>query len=191
MTEISKLKKLKVFGLLIALFLITSLGLSILVSALAYPTDSHRETAAKIADLSDAAFKSGDFDAMGSPEFKALNEHPNTEYSNMVTGIGTAAQLALWIATIVIAYRYIRKHRLLKNPVWIIAAAEAVAAVASVLPNELFLRAYAGVSSVFAYEFPYVIFTLGMTFVMSMLLTAVVAKIADWQYNRTHGFVEA
>lgn len=182
--------KLKTYGILTALFVVVGLGLTILTSVIAYPTQSHKQVGAALAEINNTAFRDGDVNITTTPEYKRLNEHQNTVYSNWVGGIGTFVQLVVWVVMIVLAYRHLRKYRLAKNPALAIGFIGAVTAVLTIIPSDLFIRAYAGIAPPFGYELPIVIITIVMTFLFSLLVTWLVAKIVEWKYNRSHGFIE-
>lgn len=182
--------KLKTFGLLVGLFLFVGLGLSVLTTVIAYPTDGHKQVAAEFTEINNSVFRDGNLEVVNSQEYKQLSEHPNTKYSDMVSNTGTAIQLLIWVAMIVFAYRYLRKYRLVKHPVRTIAFAEAVGVALTIVPMERFMNWYAGVSSPFSQDVFSITIMLISTTLISLFLTWLVAKIVEWQYNRSHGFIE-
>lgn len=184
------MKKLKVFGMLVGFFLVVGLALSVITTVVAYPTDGHKRVATEFSEINNTAFRDGKFDVVNSPEYKQLAEHPNTKYSDTVNGIGAVVQLLIWVAMIVFAYRYLRKYRLVKHPVRTIAFAEAVGVALTVVPMDQFMTRYTGISMPFSADAFSLTIMLVSTTLISLFVTWLVAKIVEWQYNRSHGFIE-
>lgn len=191
MTKKTDIMSFKAFGLLLGLFLALNIGLGMLTTAIAYPTQGHKEVGAKLATLTNEAFTSSNFALTETAEYKTLNEHPDSQYSNLVNGIGTGVQLLAWLALVVFAYRYVKKRNLIEYPVLTVVVASGLASALTIIPMEWFMRTYAGIESIFTYTSPVMLVTAAASFVWGMLLTWLVVKIAEWFYNRKHGFVEA
>jgi hypothetical protein len=190
MTKKNNNSPVKTFGALVGLFLVVGLGLSILTTAIAYPTASHKQVAKEFTQLNNTAFRNGDLGISTSSDYKRLSTKAETKYSDTVNGVGTVVQLLVWAAMVVYSYRYLRKYRLVKHPVRAIAFAEGVGVGITILPMELFLRGYAGIESTFSYE-PFALAVMMIsTILISIAMTAIIAKIVEWQYNRSHGFIE-
>lgn len=182
--------KTKIFGILAGIFLVTGLGSSILTTVIAYPTPDHRRVAAEFAEINNRFLSDPSADIVTSPEYQRLSDHPNIKYSDQVNNIGGVVSLLIWVATIIFGYRYIRKYRLVSHPIRTIVLAEAVAVVLTIIPTELFMRSYAGITSPFASDaFSMTIMIISATLI-SALLTWIIAKVTEWQYNRSHGFIE-
>jgi hypothetical protein len=182
--------KVKVFGMLAGLFLAVTLLLSVLTTVIAYPTASHKQVAKEFTQLNNAAIQGGDLTITNSPDYKRLSTRAETKYSDTVNGVATVVQFLCWVATVVYGYRYLRKYRLVNHPVRTIAFAEALAVGLTVVPIERFMKWYAGIESTFSSD-PFILTIMIITTTLiSLFVTWIFAKIAEWQYNRSHGFIE-
>lgn len=182
--------KTKLFGILTGIFLAVSLGSSVLTTVIAYPTAGHKQVAAEFTEINNRIFTDPNLNIVTSPEYQRLSDHPNTKYSDRVNLIGGIVSLLAWIATIVFGYRYIRKYRLVKHPVRTIVLAQALAVALTIIPTELIMRSLTGIVSPFASDALSMTVMIISATLISTLMAWVIAKITEWQFNRSHGFIE-
>lgn len=182
--------KTKLFGILTGIFLAVSLGSSVLTTVIAYPTAGHKQIAAEFTEINNRIFTDPNLNIVTSPEYQRLSDHPNTKYSDRVNLIGGIVSLLAWIATIVFGYRYIRKYRLVKHPVRTIVLAQALAVALTIIPTELIMRSLTGIVSPFASDALSMTVMIISATLISTLMAWVIAKITEWQFNRSHGFIE-
>ena len=164
-------------------------AVSVLSVVVSYPTAEHRSVSSKISNYSTEMMKADDgMKTYESQEYKDLNASPENVYTNWALGLTTAAQFVLFVVVIFGLYRYLRKHRVSTHAVRVTVLLYMLSSLLATVPTWLFNTWYTG--SVID-ELVLFVLLAGAPFMIgfSVLVTFLVAKLAEWHYNRSHGFI--
>lgn len=155
---------------------------------IAYPTEAHRDVAKELRLVEAKAFTSQNPEKLfNSDSYKELSSSPETQYS-MIVSIGSGlVQLVLWIALIVTLYKYIRRSRVTKRPILLLASIEAILTGLVAIPLIAVEGLFVGASSLPFEPIALIPLVIGATLV-GFGLTALAAKLVELHYNRNHGF---
>lgn len=190
MNVLHKQPKWKVYTILIAIIAVGMLVFNFGTAYLAYPTEKHRSVAASLNDLSQQAMADGNsLEVIESDEYKTLAATTENVYSTRM-GIGSGVlSLIITVAITVAVYRYLRRHSVTPRPiggtVLVSVVVSVVTAVASVLYG-MWLSPIKTESPMFLALLAAVPFAVAI----SALFAFLIAKVAEWHYNRSHGFIE-
>ena len=182
--------KWKVYGVIVAILFGVQAAASVLSVVASFPTEAHRSVNRQITDYSPEMFSSDDgMKMLVSKEYKALNDSPENTYTQWALGLTTLAQFVLFIVMIFGAYRYLRKNRITSHAVRATVLLYLLATALVTVPTWLFNNWYTGTT---VDELVLLVLLAGAPFMIggSILVTFLVAKLAEWHYNRSHGFVE-
>jgi hypothetical protein len=158
-----------------------------------YPTEKHREVARKISALDTKAYSLTSTQdpsvVLESDEYKTLQATTENVYSTRM-GIGSGVLgVILGVAVVVAVYRYLRRNLITRKPVGATVLINTLAAVAVAVPSVLLTPLLTGMK-IDTITALLLIAALPFALAFGMLLTFLVAKIAEWHYNRSHGFIE-
>ena len=188
-----RVAKWKIYTALIALITVGMIIFEAGTMYVSYPTPKHREVAQSITRLDQSAFGGGNANpeaVFESDEYKNLQSSTENTYSTRM-GVGSGVlSVVLSIAVIVAVYRYLRRNIITRRP---IGATIFINVLASILSTAVvFVVAKWFLDSVV--ESPVIlmslVFALPFAIGFGILATFLVAKAAEWHYNRSHGFME-
>ncbi len=182
------------WGILLAIYMVGSLGIYALSGIVSFPTQAHREVASEYNELSAKVWEQEDVTkALENPRLKALESSSETRYSGIATITTTIVHFVAWVVFVGLAFNYLRKNRIGREQAMAVALIEAVGTVILMLPM-LFLAPYVGYPEN-TYTFipgidPVVGTLIGMpfAFIFSILITYLVARIFQWRYDRKYNF---
>lgn len=189
----AKVAKWKLYSGLIALIAVVTIGFTALTAFVAYPTAEHRKVGQDIAELSNKMYSANDPAAMDkiakSDEYKDLMNSKENVYTTRM-GIGSGVLSAIISVSIVVAlYRYLRRNLITTKPVGATVLIDTIAVAIITIPTIFIGEAITGIKTE---PLVMVMLLVSLPFVVgfSALITYVIAKIAEWHYNRSHGFIE-
>lgn len=179
------LSKLSIFGILIGVYTVINLLIFMVGGIISYPTQAHRDVANNYAQL----LSMGSLD---DPKLKALEQTPEMAYSNLTSGIIFVISVVVWLVFVGLAYNYLRKRHIVKEPALAVALIDGggtvLAAFISLPLTPLF--GYPTQPSLIPGLDPTVVFLIGLpfTFVFSVIITYLAARVFQWRYNRKYNF---
>jgi len=189
-TRKAKMAKWKVYSALIALVAAVSFGFTVLTTFVTYPTDAHRKVAQELSVLDKEAFSSNKYEKiMKSDKYKDLANSRENVYTIRM-GIASGILSAIISVAIVVAlYRYLRRYHITAKPVGATVLIDTVATAIVMLPAMYIGELLTGIKTD---PLMMIMLLIGVPFAVafSALITFVIAKITEWHYNRSHGFIE-
>lgn len=180
-----ELNKKKVYGVVFGVSAAVTAVAGMLTSLVNYPTEAHREVARQLDSLNTQAFT--DFAILESSEFLELSRTAEASYTQLAMIVTTIVGFVLVIALVWWAYRYLRNHRITKNPAWTTAWIVTVASVLGSLPTILY-DAFVVFESVGTFSFTLTMVALAFAAPVALLINYIVARIVHWAYGRRRGF---
>ena len=183
--------KWKIYIILITIITVGTLAFNVLTSYAIYPTAEHRRIGQELATLDEKAFNpDNDYSKIvNSEQYKELISSREAVYTTrMAIGVGVLSAI-IGVAVIVALYRYLRRNHITSKPigatVLIDTAATALIMVPSMFINEL-------VTGIKNEPITMIMFLIAVPFAVgfSAIITFAIAKITEWYYNRSHGFIE-
>lgn len=190
-TNKKKVSKWKVYLLLTLAVTVAFSAMSVVSTVVSYPTAAHRNTAAELSKLTNKAWDEDSDDGMKifeSKEYKQLESSQYTSYSNIMNAVTTVAQLIAGVVIIFAIYRYLRRNILTNSPVSATVGINVVGGMLLTFPVILFSEWYTG-SITSDITWIMILIALPFALVIGGLITFLITKIAEWQYNRSHGFL--
>lgn len=185
-----KIAKWKIYSGLVALIAVVSFGFAVFTAWATYPTMEHRQVAQELAVLNQKAFGSNNVEKItNSDEYKALNDSRENVYSIRM-GIGSSVLSAvIGVAMVVAVYRYLRRNRITIKAVGATVLIDTIAMAIIALPIMYVSDTITGIKTE-PVMMVMLLISLPFSIGISALLAFVIAKIAEWHYNRSHGFIE-
>lgn len=185
----TRTNKWKIYLAIVGVIVGIDLAVSVLSTVVSYPTADHRQTAQQLNDLNQRGMNGEDiFKITESKEYKSLSSSPNNVYTNWALGLTFLLQAIIFVTVIFQVYRYLRKRLITEHPVGITVLLYSLALLVTMIPTYVFTEWFTGVK---ANEITMIVTLIAAPFtvLLSVLITFLVAKIAEWQYNRSHGFL--
>ncbi|MGB3945764.1 MAG: hypothetical protein WBK76_02910 [Candidatus Saccharimonadales bacterium] len=190
MKAMHKQAKWKVYTFLIALITVGTVAFNVGTSFVSYPTQKHRSVSASINEISQQAMSDGDPAAVfESEQYKSLEATTENVYSTRM-GIGSGVlAIILNIAVTVALYRYLRRHAITSRAVGATVFISLAVAVLSMAASFVYSNWFSPMemNEMLALT---LLAALPFAIAFSALFTFLIAKVAEWHYNRSHGFIE-
>jgi len=186
-----KMTKWKIYATLVAIITAGTLAFTALTAYVTYPTAEHRRVGQELSKLDAKAYSlNEDYAKVAeSKEYRELIESQESTYTIRM-GIGSGIlSMVLSVAVIVAVYRYLRRNRITNRPVRATVFIDMATTALTVLPTLYIGEAITGIKTD---SMAMVMLLVSLPFVIgfSALITLLIAKIAEWHYNRSHGFIE-
>jgi len=186
-----KMTKWKIYSALIALIVVFTLGFTALTTYVTYPTVEHRHVGQQLAKLDAKAFSLGeDYSKISnSKEYRGLIDSQESVYTIRM-GIGSGVLSAIVSVAIIVAlYRYLRRNRITSKPIMATVLIDAAASALTIIPAIYIGQAISGIQNE---PITMIMLLISAPFAVGFgaLITFVIAKITEWYYNRSHGFIE-
>ena len=186
-----KTKKWKIYIVLISLIAAITLGFSALTGYVSYPTTEHRKVGQELAKLDAKAFSlDGDFDkVVNSDRYKELTGSIEAIYTTRMA-IGSAMLSAIISVAIVVAvYRYLRRNHITTRPIGATVFIDTTATALVMIPTIYIGELVTGIKND-PLTMILLIISLPFAVVFSAIISYIIARITEWHYNRSHGFIE-
>mgnify|MGYP000971196668 CR=1 FL=1 len=162
-----------------AIVLFVTLVLGTLNSVISAPTSAHRDAARQL----DSFSRQGDTPAGA---YERLYNSSEVQYTVQVGFFIAAIEFLTYIALVVLAYRYVRLHKIVTNPGGKIVALFTVVGIISTIYAALFTAWYFGTPIPSSAEF--IGITIGAA-VASFVVSFLIVFIAERIYDRKNSFV--
>lgn len=188
---LSKQPKWKIYLLLTLLIAVGTTAIDFGTMLASYPTEKHREVSRRMSELDNKAFGEGNNQdsILESDEYKTLQASNEFTYSLRMSMGSAALAIIIGIAIVVATYRYLRRNLITRKPVGATVLINTLAAVLIAVPSVYMTQWLTG-----ATVDPLVVMLLlaaaPFAIAFGALLTFIIAKITEWHYNRSHGFIE-
>ena len=193
MKPLKQQSKWKVYTVLALLIAVGTFAFDAGTMYASYPTAKHREVARDISTLDNKAFSlAGKQDPnviLESDEYKTLQATTENAYSTRMGIASGVLGVILGIAVVVAVYRYLRRNVITRKPVGATVLINTLAAVIVAVPT-LYLTPWLTGVKIDMITGLLLLAALPFALAFGMLITFLVAKIAEWHYNRSHGFIE-
>ncbi len=182
--------KWKVYILLTLLITAVTLAFDFGTLVASYPTAEHREVSRQLSDLNNKVFTSDNPEAgIESEEYKAIEATPENTYSMRMSMASAALSVVMSVGIIVLTYRYLRSNMITRKPITATVVINTIVAFVLIVPSYYMSQWLAGTT---VESELMMLMLIGAPFALafSVLITYVIARIAEWHYNRSHGFIE-
>lgn len=183
--------KWKIYTLLILLIAVGTTALDFGMMLASYPTAKHQDISRNIAKLDSKAFSDGqDMNKVfESDEYTSLKNSTENVYSTRMSIASGVLSVIIGVAIIAAVYRYLRRNNITRRSVGATVLISVLAAFISAVPG-IYMSQWLAGDSLDPIAIMLLIaatpFALGFIALGSFLI----AKIAEWHYNRSHGFIE-
>lgn len=185
-----KVAKWKLYSGLVALIAAVTFGFSVLTVFVSYPTAEHRRVGQEIAKIDDKALTSENFEKLiNSDRYRELSRSTENNYTKRMSIGSGILSMIINVAIVVALYRYLRRHYITTKPVGVTVLIITIAGAIEMLPS---IYASEFITGIKTEPFMMVALLIAAPFAIgfSALITFLIAKITEWHYNRSHGFVE-
>lgn len=183
--------KWKFYALLVVVISIGWIGFTAGTMFAAYPTQAHRDVSQKLTEMTQKAVTDEKAFAklQSSEEYKTLESSTENIYSTRMSIGAGVLNMIIGIAVIVGVYRYLRRHRItaraVRATVWINVAVMILTTLPTLYISQLLTGA-----KIDSLTTILLLAATPFAILFEALLTLLVAKIAEWHYNRAHGFTD-
>lgn len=179
--------KKKSYLLLAGVFAVVGLVIPAVSFYATYPTDAHILVERDRRAAEQQAYKADDPQKyFESEEYTQTVENQEASYSSTVGIISGVVSMVAWVLSVVWGYLYIRKHRINQHPIWTVVGLNVLFTLLVSPLLYLFDQRLTGTA-----DNPYTVFFIAGAIVglpLAAGLTAIVAKLTEYFYNRSHGF---
>ena len=182
--------KWKVYTLLTLLIIGVTLAFDSGTLLASYPTEKHREVSRSLSALNNKVFSSGDPEKiLESKEFKALEATPENTYSTRMSLASAALSVIMGIGIVAATYRYLRGNRITSKPIAATVLINTAASFVLIVPS-LYMTEWLAGATVEAELLMLMLLGAPFALAFGVLITFLIAKVTEWHYNRSHGFIE-
>ncbi len=183
--------KWKLYTGLIALITVGTLAFNVLTAYVSYPTAEHRRIGQELTTLDAKAFNpDNDYEKIvNSDHYKELVNSQEAIYTTRMTfGVG-ALSIVIGVAVVVALYRYLRRNRITSKPIRATVLIDTAATALIMIPTIYISELVTGIKNE---PLTMILLLISLPFAVgfSALITFAIAKVTEWHYNRSHGFIE-
>ncbi len=188
---LNKQPKWKIYLVLTLLIAVGTTAIDFGTMLASYPTEKHREVSRRISELDNKAFGSGDKQdsILESDEYKTLQASNELTYSLRMSMASAVVASVVGIAIVVATYRYLRRNLITRKPVGATVLINTLAAFLVAVPS-VYMTQWLTDAAVDPLVILLLLAAAPFAIALGALLTFVIAKITEWHYNRSHGFIE-
>ncbi len=182
-------KPLSLYLRIASIITMITMAITIAGTAIAYPTEAHRTTSAKLSAFIEQANKNGfNPEVFESQDYRDTISSSEARYSMAAGMIMTVVMITSSILFIGITYNYLRKNFISKTR-RALGATVVVNVVASTLSYLITLPVIAKLSSHALPSFGEVVASTLLSIIIGGILTFIVVSIFEKLYDRKHSFI--
>lgn len=183
--------KWKIYLILTLLIAAGTTALDFGMMLVSYPTDKHREVSRSLARLDSEAFSAGQdmTKVLESDKYLSLKNSTENAYSTRMSIASGIVSVVIAVSITVAMYRYLRRHNITRRAVGATVLISVLATFISAIPG-IYMTQWLTVDSLDPIVIIMMIAATPFAIGFVALASFLIAKAAEWHYNRSHGFME-